>query len=163
LTLLRTHGFFTAPVVPATAEVAQALRALLRDDVPAAIEPIVAGVVRTQLGRGNVRVGLARVGALAGAVNVVVPLARGRAVLGGRCPQQEAAVQVSVSLLMSLGNRAGVCFRFTMVVPLSLSDSQFVKFVKFVTSPRRITVQALPASWVRSCGHFSSIQTNLTN
>jgi hypothetical protein len=48
--------------------VAQALRAILRDEVPAAIEPIVASVVRIQWDRGNFRVGLALVGATAGAV-----------------------------------------------------------------------------------------------
>jgi hypothetical protein len=78
LTSLRKYGYYAAPGVPTATEVAQALRAILRDEVPAVIEPIVARVVRIHLDRGNVRVGLALVGAMAGAVR------RGRAVRG--CP-----------------------------------------------------------------------------
>jgi hypothetical protein len=65
---LRKFGYYTAPGVPTATEVAQALRAMLRDELPAAIEPIVASVVRIHLDRGDVRVGLALVGELAGAV-----------------------------------------------------------------------------------------------
>jgi hypothetical protein len=49
--------------------VAQALHAILRDELPAAIKPIVARVVRIHLDSGDVRGGLADlVGAMAGAV-----------------------------------------------------------------------------------------------
>jgi hypothetical protein len=65
---LRKHGYNTVLGVPSAAEVAQALGAILRDELPVAIEPIVARVVWIRLDRGNVRVGLALVGAMAGAV-----------------------------------------------------------------------------------------------